>query len=108
MRPEPLPRQFPHRHLLGIAGLTQDEISLLLDVSEKKQEARPASAEDLARGLEACDSSGRWSRDDARAWWEANPAEADVEEGTDTSASQPTLFRVDLNRRGGSRSAKPS
>ncbi len=34
MRLEPLPRQFSHRHLLGIEGLTQDEISLLLDVSE--------------------------------------------------------------------------
>jgi aspartate carbamoyltransferase catalytic subunit len=34
-RPEPLPnRGFPHRHLLGIEGLSADEIGFLLDLAE--------------------------------------------------------------------------
>jgi len=34
MQPEPLPSAFAHQHLLGIEGLSGDEISLLLDLSD--------------------------------------------------------------------------
>ena len=34
MQPEPLPSAFPHQHLLGIDGLSPDEIGLLLDLSD--------------------------------------------------------------------------
>jgi aspartate carbamoyltransferase catalytic subunit len=51
--PEPVPQiLFPHRDLLGIEGLTRDEISLLLDLSERyvEQNRRADKRHDILHG----------------------------------------------------------
>jgi aspartate carbamoyltransferase catalytic subunit len=44
--------RFPHRHLLGIEGLTVDEIGLVLDLSDSyvEQNRRPNKKSDILRG----------------------------------------------------------
>ena len=39
----------------------------------KSPDDRPASAAHLLRELRACADWGRWTDDDARAWWELHP-----------------------------------
>jgi serine/threonine-protein kinase len=49
--------------------------SVVLDCLAKDPAARPGSAAELCRRLEACDCLGRWTNDDAQAWWtEHGPA----------------------------------
>jgi serine/threonine-protein kinase len=49
----------------------QDLESLLLACLEKSPQARPRDATALRLGLLACADAGRWSEEDARAWWQA-------------------------------------
>jgi serine/threonine-protein kinase len=37
---------------------------------QKSPDDRYQSAAELASALEDCDDYGRWTRDDARAWWQ--------------------------------------
>jgi serine/threonine-protein kinase len=46
--------------------------SLLLDCLAKDPAARPAGAHAVRRHLERCVAFGQWTKDDARAWWEAH------------------------------------
>jgi serine/threonine protein kinase len=59
----------------------------------KDPRARPQSARDLARMLDACDVP-RWTEDDARAWWELRAAAVDArkrEQRSPVSASERTV-----------------
>jgi serine/threonine-protein kinase len=56
--------------------LPEDLQSLLLDCLAKQPESRPATAGELCRRLEACDSFGQWTPDKASAWWREHGAAA--------------------------------
>jgi len=47
--------------------------ALILACLEKDPADRPASAEELRRGLAACGDFGRWTPEDALAWWTEHP-----------------------------------
>jgi eukaryotic-like serine/threonine-protein kinase len=66
--------------------------ALLLECLEKDPSRRPAGARGLRRRLEACAAFGRWTEDDARAWWEANAA-ATAPAVTSVSDEDLTLTR---------------
>jgi serine/threonine-protein kinase len=44
--------------------------ALILECLAKKPAGRPAGADELRRRLEACEDFGRWTADQARAWWQ--------------------------------------
>jgi serine/threonine-protein kinase len=52
--------------------LPADLEAVVLDCLQKDPSRRPTGARDLRRRLEACAEFGRWTEEDARAWWEEN------------------------------------
>lgn len=49
--------------------VAEDLAAVLLACLAKRAEDRPQSAEELRSALLACADAGRWTEDDARAWW---------------------------------------
>ncbi len=56
--------------------LPEDLESVLLDCLAKQPGQRPATAGELCRRLEACASFGRWTPENASAWWREHGAAA--------------------------------
>jgi serine/threonine-protein kinase len=56
------------------AALPADLEAVVLDCLRKDPARRPAGARDLRRRLEACADFGRWTEEEARAWWEEHAA----------------------------------
>jgi hypothetical protein len=64
--------------------LPADLEAVVLDCLHKDPSRRPAGARGLRRRLEACAEFGRWTEEQARAWWEENA-------GATASAAAGTL-----------------
>lgn len=62
----------PERPSEQVAGVPADLEQLILSCLEKAPEQRPASARVLRSALLACGAAGRWSEDDARAFWQTH------------------------------------
>ena len=82
----------------AVAGpLSEDLERLVLRLLAKSPDDRPASAAQLLRELQACADWGRWTQDDARAWWAAHPLPEPAAEGAfeppgGTAASGPKIL----------------
>lgn len=79
--------------------IPKDLERVVLACLEKEPERRPGSVVELYEALSACEDSGRWSREDARRWWEQNEelvdaivARMSVDEGEHTFAIDSTRF----------------
>jgi serine/threonine-protein kinase len=74
-------------------AVPEDLESLILACLEKDPADRPGDAAALRRRLETCASYGRWTSDDARAWW------VEHGEATSTRAGASEATPVTLSRR---------
>jgi serine/threonine-protein kinase len=77
------------------AAVPADLERVILDCLEKSKEARPQTARDLQRALEACADAGKWQSRDADAWWESAAVSRRVPE----SATAPSLGSGEQTRR---------
>jgi len=68
---------------LGIPACLDRAIMMCL---AKKPAERPASAEAFAGLLESCGDIGCWTPEDAKHWWHANVADADVPSGDEDAS----------------------
>jgi serine/threonine-protein kinase len=72
----------------GVANVPADLESVLLACLEKLPEMRPEDARSLAARLRACADAGRWTEEQARAWWQARASKTRPKQAI---ASAPTL-----------------
>jgi serine/threonine-protein kinase len=87
------------------APVPRDLERLILSCLEKSKHARPQTALDLARALEACADAGTWRSTDADAWWESAAVSRRVPGSPDGQAlgsgeqTRRTLVAADLEQR---------
>jgi serine/threonine-protein kinase len=78
---------------------------LILRCLEKSKHARPQTALDLARALEACADAGTWRSSDAEAWWESAAVSRHVSASRDGRTlgsgeqTRRTLVAADVEQR---------
>ncbi len=58
-------------------NVPEDIEQIVLRCLEKDPDHRYQDVEDFAAALDGCESAGRWTREDANAWWETNGAVAE-------------------------------
>jgi hypothetical protein len=74
---------------------------LILACLQKEPEQRPRSADELRRALVACEPCGRWSEEQARAWWDRWGEKLRRRKaGEALPESGETLLDIDLKDRG--------
>jgi serine/threonine protein kinase len=69
--------------------VSRDLEALLLRCLAKSPLERPANAAELLRRLEACAAPGRWTMDEAAAWWTARAQVLAVRQATPAACEQP-------------------
>jgi hypothetical protein len=76
--------------------------TLILQGLAKRPEDRPASAQAFRHALRACPEAGKWTDEDARAWWQAKGRELLAKrqsEGQRLPTPTGSTVAVDLNAR---------
>jgi serine/threonine-protein kinase len=61
--------------------IPEDLELVIMRCLQKTADDRYQSAADLTAALENCDDFGRWTRDDARSWWQANGSSQPISAG---------------------------
>ncbi len=88
--------------------IAEDLEGLVLSCLEKGKSRRPAGAAALREALAQCQDAGKWSQEDARAWWEewsqqrreSESWHVDFDKGGDAEKDlDPPTLEVDLKQR---------
>jgi serine/threonine protein kinase len=75
-------------------GVPADLEAVVLRCLEKEPGKRFADAASLDRALAACADAGRWTEEDAAAWWQAHRPAATTEPELDTAPTQLAMEHV--------------
>ncbi len=75
--------------------------AIVLELLAKEVEDRPASAGQLRKRLERCDCFGRWTQEDAQAWWRTWSEELTLRRAAapDEQSDLTSALTVDLHHR---------
>jgi eukaryotic-like serine/threonine-protein kinase len=76
-------------------ALPQDLEELVLQGLAKRPEDRPATAQAFRKALRACSESGRWTEEDASAWWQSTGASR-PREGQASHTPMNSTIAIDL------------
>ena len=82
--------------------LSKDLESIILKCLEKNRDLRPKDAAALTAELSACRDAGRWTQEQAKAWWD-EIGDALVQEellSTEKPEVSESMMKVDLRQRG--------